>query len=283
MTEAVDHLVPTADGTTIAVRELAGSGSLIVALHGFTGNGATMQPLIERVRGPRPALLVDIVGHGASDAPEHLEPYEMSSVVDQVLSVIGQREPATVHLLGYSMGGRVAMSMAARAPWYFASVTTLSATAGIADPAERAARHEADLALAQRIENDGVEAFAEWWLSLPLFEPLVASLEENELAATLAQRRANTARGLANSVRRTGTGAMAPVWDRLGSLRSPFLAVAGGLDERYVEIAERMAEAAPFGRTAVVPGAGHAVHVENPGEVSRLLRDFLEGCETVAP
>lgn len=278
-----DELRRTADGTTLGVRSLDGQGNPIVALHGFTGNGATMQPLIESVRNGRPALLVDCIGHGASDAPEHLEAYSMNSVVDQVLSVIGQQPPGSIHLVGYSMGGRIALSMAAHAPWYFASLTILSATPGLLDPIERATRHDADHALADQIEADGVEAFTDWWLAKPLFAPMLASLDEGQLAATRAQRNSSSAIGLANSLRGTGTGAMPPVWPMLGSLRSPLLTVAGALDLRYVDIAERTAAAAPFGRCVVVPDAGHALHVENAGAVSHAVAEFLEGCETVAP
>ncbi len=273
----------TADGTTLGVTTLHGEGNPLIALHGFTGAGVTMQPLVEAVRDGRPALLIDCIGHGSSDAPTNVEPYSMNSVVDQVLSIIGQQPPGSVHLLGYSMGGRIALSMAARAPWYFASLTILSATPGLVDPGERATRHEADLALADRIESEGVEAFCDWWLDLPLFAPMVAGLSDEELAATKEQRVASTAIGLANSLRGTGTGAMPPVWQMLGSLRSPLLTVGGELDEAYVDIAERTAAAAPFGRSAVIPAAGHALHVENLDAVSHLVREFLEGCDTATP
>lgn len=282
MTSMRDHRVVTADGTTLAATEIDGDGKLLVALHGFTGAGSTILPLIERVRDGRPALVVDIVGHGGSDAPHHDEPYTMSSVVDQVLSVIGQREPGTVHVLGYSMGGRIALSMAARAPWYFASVTTLSASPGIADPVERAERWNADQELAQRLEDEGLDAFLDWWLALPMFESLISGLDESARSETRRQRLTATSAGLANSLRGTGTGSMPPVWHALSSLRSPFLALAGELDPRYVDIATRAAAAAPFGRSETVSGAGHALHMENPSKVSHLVREFLEGCDTAA-
>lgn len=272
----------TADGTSLGVTTLDGDGPAIVAIHGFTGDSSTMRPLVERVREGRAAILVDCIGHGASDAPSDELPYSMASVVDQMLSIVGPRPVGSVHLIGYSMGGRIALSMAARAPWYFASVTTLSATPGIADPAERARRHDEDRTLADRIEDEGVEAFCDWWLSLPLFAPMVAGLSAEQVEATMAQRRTNSAQGLANSLRGTGTGSMPPLWSMLPSLRSPFLALAGALDDRYVSIARDAASAAPFGRAASIPGAGHALHVENPDEVSHLLRDFLEGCDTGA-
>lgn len=271
--------VLTADGTTLAVRSLDGDGSLIVALHGFTGDGTAMLPMVEECRDGRPALLIDLIGHGASDAPDNVEQYSMASVVDQVLSVIGPREIGSVHLIGYSMGGRVAMSIAARAPWYFASITTISSSPGIHDPVERAARHDADLARADHLEDIGVAEFIAEWLTLDLFAPYMASLDAADRSATISQREQATARGLANSLRGSGTGAMPPVWLTLPALRSPLLTVAGSLDERYVDIAARMAQAAPFAETHVVENAGHVTHVENCVEVGARITSFLRVCE----
>jgi len=273
------ELVRTADGTQLAVRRRSGDGSLIVALHGFTGDGTTMLNLVDQCRMGRPALLIDLVGHGASDAPEHVEMYAMSSVVDQVLSVVGPHEPGSVHLIGYSMGGRVALSVAARAPWFFASISTISATAGIDDPIERAARYDADMARADELERMGVDEFIDAWLELDLFAPFIGSLDEGERRATERQRKSSTALGLANSLRGTGTGSMPPVWAALASVRSPLLAVAGSLDSRYVAVAQRLADVAMFGRSHVVEGVGHVAHHENCRDVGSRIAEFLEVCE----
>ena len=279
MTEVVLHNHPTPDGTALAVRTIRGTGDPLVLLHGFTGDGTTMMELAEEARGDRSAVMIDLVGHGASAAPDRLEPYLMASVVDQVLSIVGTRPHGTVHLLGYSMGGRVALSMAARAPWYFASVISVSSTAGIEDPVERQARHDADQEMADHLLEIGLESFVPEWLDLPLFAPLMDRLDEDGRAATIRQRLASNPVGLANSLRGTGAGSMPPVWSSLASLRSPLLAIAGSLDERYVAIAERLAEVCPFGETATVDGAGHALPLENPHRVATLVRQFLEGCD----
>jgi len=274
----VEHVV-AADGSTIGIRRIPGSGNLIVALHGFTGDGSTMLPLLEACRAGRPAMAIDIIGHGASASPESLEHYEMSSVVDQVLSLIGPHDPGTVHLLGYSMGGRVALSIAARAPWYFGSIMTISSTPGIHDPVERAARYDADQQRAEHLEAVGVDAFIAEWLDFSLFDPYMGQLSDKDREETIAQRVASDVTGLANSLRCTGTGSMPPTWHMLPSVRSPLLAIAGELDTAYVDVAMRMAEAAPFGQSVIVPGAGHVTHHENCSAVAASITMFLEGCE----
>lgn len=276
----VEELVPTADGTQLALRRYSGTGHLIVALHGFTGNGATMAELVERSRGDRPALLVDLIGHGKSDSPAHPESYSMASVVDQVLSIIGPHQPGTVHLLGYSMGGRIALSMAARAPWYFGSVTTISSSPGIADPVERQERQRSDLALADHLDEIGLDAFVDEWLALDLFVPYRASLDDAAFTSTRQQRLTNSVLGLASSLRGTGTGSMPPLWTALRSIRTPLLAIAGSLDAKYVAIAKAVAETAHDGRSAIVEGVGHVTHVENCHAVAAQVAEFLKVCES---
>lgn len=274
----VEHVV-AADGSTIGLRRIPGQGNLIVALHGFTGDGSTMLPLLEACRAGRPAMAIDLIGHGASGSPESLEHYAMSSVVDQVLSLIGPHDPGTVHLLGYSMGGRVALSIAARAPWYFGSIITISSTPGIHEPAERTARYDNDQQRAEHLEAVGIDAFIDEWLDLPLFRPYMDQLSDEERKDTVRQRVGNNVTGLANSLRGTGTGSMPPTWQTLPSIRSPILAIAGELDSKYVDIAERIAEAAPFGRCTIVPDTGHVTHRENCSAVAASIAAFLEGCE----
>lgn len=241
-----------------------------------------MAPLVNAIRRGRPAVLVDCIGHGSSDAPDHVEPYSMNSVVDQILGILGSYPPGHVHLLGYSMGGRIALSMSARAPWYFASITSLSASPGLADAVERARRHDADHALADRIEHDGLESFVDRWLELPMFAPLTASFDDTSRERDRNQRLMNSVVGLANSLRGTGAGSMPPVWNTLPSLRTPLLALAGELDHRYVEIGRSMADLVPHGGVHSIPNSGHALHVENPSVVAPIIAEFLEGCESDA-
>ena len=85
----------------------------------------------------------------------------------------------------------------------------------------------------------------------------------------------NDPRELARSLRRMGVGEQPSLWGELAGLRVPTLAVAGALDEKYVGISRRIAASSPHVRAAVVPGAGHNVHVEDPGAYLALLKRFV--------
>jgi 2-succinyl-6-hydroxy-2,4-cyclohexadiene-1-carboxylate synthase len=167
--------------------------------------------------------------------------------------------------VGYSMGGRLCLHLALARPELVRRLVLLGTHPGIEDDAERAARRAADEALAASIERDGVDAFLDRWLAQPLFSRLAEPGPRQRQAAVLTA-----------CLRRLGTGTQEPLWPRLAELSMPVLVVAGGRDGKYVGLARRATQAiganAGF---AVIPGAGHAAHLEQPTAFRRTL--FLHG------
>jgi 2-succinyl-6-hydroxy-2,4-cyclohexadiene-1-carboxylate synthase len=172
--------------------------------------------------------------------------------------------------VGYSMGGRLCLRLALDRPDLVRGLVLVSASPGIADPAERADRRAADEELAASIERDGVDTFLERWLAQPLFATVPRG------AAGVEDRAAgNTVASLTHALRVLGQGTQEPLWERLGELSMPVLPVAGAFDAKYRDIAQRMASAiGPDTRAAVVPNAGHAIHLEQPAVLAQLLTDF---------
>jgi 2-succinyl-6-hydroxy-2,4-cyclohexadiene-1-carboxylate synthase len=172
--------------------------------------------------------------------------------------------------VGYSMGGRFALRIALERPDLVEGLVLLGATAGMADPAERTMRKERDEQLASGLERKGLEQFLTGWLRQPLLKRLPPA------AAGMEERRANTLEGLASALRRLGTGAQEPLWDRLGELAMPVLLMAGEHDSTFVSVAFRLAAAIGEGAAvSLVPGAGHAAHLERPDSFATLLERFL--------
>ena len=262
--------------------DLAGEGPPLLFLHGFTGSMASWA-------GVRPAfagfktIMVDLIGHGASDAPLDPSRFEMGPCVQDLTAVLDRLGIARATVVGYSMGGRVALHLALGAPERVAALVLESASPGIADAAERAARVKSDEALADDIERLGVEAFVDRWEAQPLFASqsrLPAAIREG----VRAQRLKNSALGLANSLRGMGAGVQEPLHARLRDVQAPTLVIAGSLDARYCAIAREIEGSIPNSSLVVIPEAGHTTHLEQPAAFTEAVRGFLDAClRTSAP
>jgi len=241
--------------------ERDGAGPPIVLLHGFGQTGRCWGPLAPALARLRTVVRLDAPGHGDTGG-------EGADLPDTAHLMAEAGGPAVY--LGYSMGGRMALQLAVDRPDVVEALIVLGATPGIEDSAERAARHAADRALAARIRDGGVPAFVDHWLALPMFAGLPPEGRFED------ERRRNSAEGLATSLERAGTGYQAPQWDRLATIAVPTLVVAGEDDERYAAIAARTAAAiGPHATTALVPGAGHSAHLEQPERFTALVLDWL--------
>lgn len=257
-----------------ALVEGPATGRPVLVLHGFTGSAESMQGVASPLATDSRVARLELVGHGESEAPEDVAPYTMDAVARQVVragAALGFERP---HLVGYSMGGRTALAAAVAYPDHFASVTLIGATAGIADEAERAARITADEALADRIEHEGLEAFVDHWMALPIFASQ-ARLGPAFLARARAERLRQRPKGLANSLRGMGAGAQTPVWDGLGRLSAPVLLVVGGEDAKFRAIAETLSASLPDARIEIIEGVGHAAHLEDPKAFANVLGAFV--------
>jgi len=279
VTSPISHFVDAA-GVRIHA-QLDGAdcpGHPVVMLHGFTGSTESMAGVAATLAAERPVARIDLVGHGRSDAPANTGAYRMEACIDQlvaVLDALGLREP---HLLGSSMGARAALSFCVAHPQRAASALLIAASPGLESAGEREARVRTDEARSQRILRNGLGAFVDEWMALPLFASQ-KRLGAGALKAARAQRLRCRPEGLAGSLRGMGTGAMPPLHARLREFRRPVCLAVGAEDEKFAALAAQMARRLPDARLAIVPAAGHAAHLENPGFFARLARDFFAGVD----
>jgi 2-succinyl-6-hydroxy-2,4-cyclohexadiene-1-carboxylate synthase len=246
----------------------------LVLLHGFTGSAIGWGHIITDLAsiGLHIAAL-DMLGHGQSDAPTDAERYSIEHCQEDILAALQALDikRGEAILLGYSMGGRIALYSAFSD--YFRALILESASPGLATLAERQQRQASDEALATRIEQDGIEAFVDYWEKIPLFasQQHLSAEQREELHA---QRLNNRAHGLANSLRGVGTGAQPELYTRLSTLSLPVLLLAGKLDSKFCAIAQQMALQLPQARLRAIPEAGHAVHLEQPQAFIAEVREF---------
>jgi 2-succinyl-6-hydroxy-2,4-cyclohexadiene-1-carboxylate synthase len=253
--------------------ETRGTGPRVLMAHGFTQTGRVWGSMDENLTRDHQIVLVDMPGHGASSGVS-------STLVDGALQLARVGGRATY--LGYSMGARFCLHLALACPAAVDGLVLISGTAGIDDRSERLERQRADAAMASeldpledRAEVLPVETFLGRWMSAPMFAGVGPE------ADGLDERRRNTGPGLASSLRRAGTGTQLPLWDKVDRLTMPVLVVTGGLDEKFTALGRRMADA--IGANAshvVVPGTGHAPHLQRPDTVAELVRGFVGSAAT---
>ena len=266
--------MPLLEGSDVRLNyEVIGEGSPVTLLHGFTQSARSWGEVVSLMPDGWKWILPDLRGHGATSVRLGA-PHTMDACTADLEMLWDSLGIARTHLVGYSMGGRLALHVAAARPERILSLLTIGAHAGL-DEEAREGRRRGDEALAQRIETDGLEAFVDYWSSLPLFEGLKRR-GPSFLAQVRAARMDNDVAGLAESLRGMGAGAMRPVWQELNRVKVPSTFVAGQLDHRYAASARRLAASVPNGRVVLVQRAGHTVHQERPEAFSRLLLAHLD-------
>ena len=252
--------------------EVRGAGPAVVLLHGFTQTGRCWGPVGDDLARDHETIALDAPGHGGSGDVRADLPAAARLALEAANEATGG---APAVWLGYSMGARLALHVALAAPEAVAALVLVGGTPGLEDAAARAERRAADADLAAALRRDGVDAFLERWLALPLFAGLPPWARFDD------ERRRNTAEGLASSLELAGTGSQADLWPRLPELVEPgpalpVLAVAGADDTKFSAIAERMATAiGPAATARLVPGAGHAAHLERPSTFLTVVRSWL--------
>lgn len=248
----------------------------LLALHGFTGDAEDFAWLAEQTCHAIDWWAIDLPGHGTQPIdPQHASLDDFVACVERarerIVEVTGHRPD----LLGYSMGGRVALHAACRNPFAWRSLITIGATPGITDPGRRLDRLMADEDLAKRMRGQTIEGFLEAWRVLPIIqsqEQIPSAIRE----PMMARRRQQDPRQLAAALIAVSSGFIPSLWDGLGVLQLPTLLVTGQLDEKFCHIARKMEPLLPAAQLSLIPRVGHCAHLEKPEAFISALLGFLQ-------
>jgi 2-succinyl-6-hydroxy-2,4-cyclohexadiene-1-carboxylate synthase len=236
----------------------------VLALHGFTGSPDSWGFLAESALA---VIAPGLVGHAGSTEAARVSSFE--DEVERLSELAPPAEP--VHLVGYSLGARLALGIALRHPERVARLTLISGHAGLASEDDRRARRAADAVWVELLLGRGVLAFVDAWETQPLWATQ-AALPESARARRRVARLSHDAAGLARSLRVTGLGEMPNYGNRLGELGMPVNVLAGELDDKFSSLARSMAERLRRPTLEVVPGAGHDLLLERPEFVTEVIR-----------
>lgn len=261
-------------GVTLAYSTWGEGTRPLVLLHGFTGNRTSFDHLRPLLSSAVKAVVVDLPGHGETPLPQAKGREGFLETVEAVVQLVEKLGSPTVDLLGYSMGARIALGAALYKPERFGRLILESGSPGLHRRMERAERRESDGRLATLVRTRGVEAFMEHWESLPMFNSL-KRMPPERLASLRARRQSCTAEGLTGALGTLGLGFQPDYWPELHSQRLPTLLLTGALDEKFTQIARKVATELPVVWRHTFPDCGHAPHLEVPEDYAREVLSFL--------
>ncbi|MCA0972835.1 2-succinyl-6-hydroxy-2,4-cyclohexadiene-1-carboxylate synthase [Halobacillus litoralis] len=248
-----------------------GEGSPLLLLHGFTGTTRTFDELVADLEGSYRVVRVDLPGHGRTGAIGTVTMEAFCRDLKGLLEDLGLEK---VSILGYSLGGRTALSFAQLYPEKVERLLLESASPGLATSKEQLARQAKDEALSRRIVEEGVQSFVDFWESIPLFDS--QKCLSNEKRENIREERlGQDPEGLRQSLRGMGTGVQPSWWGQLNTLDVPVQLVTGEHDEKFKQINQRMQEQFLQAEWLEVKKAGHAIHLEKPSFFAKIVDGFM--------
>lgn len=230
----------------------------ILLLHGFLGSGEDWKYYADMLKSRYACFMPDLPGHGATTALDDA-PRTFENIAGQIAELAGKLQTRPFHLVGYSMGGRLALYLALEYRELFRSAVIISSSPGLKTVAERAMRRDSDSRLAESITGN-FDSFLDKWYRLNLFEPLK---NHSLFPEILERRRKNNPEALAAALRQMSTGQQPSLWQKLNKNKLPIEFFVGEKDTKYVEIGRQMVNLCPYSELVIFPGCGHTLHIEN--------------------
>jgi len=248
----------------------------VLMLHGFTGSLDDWQEIHPSLDDRFNYIGIDIVGHGNSDSPKEISHYTTHSLVGYLDTILNHLAISQTILLGYSMGGRIALNFVVSRTQKIRGLILESTSAGIKNEKERTKRITSDEELASYIENEGMEKFAVRWMDQDIFNTQRRFSDERlkKIRNKIAQ---NSSTGLVNTLREFSTGKMPYLTKNLSTIQSKVLLISGKLDSKFYKLNSELVTQFPNAKHATIKNAGHNTHLEEPQQFIQAVNKFLKG------
>ncbi|MEH2382088.1 MAG: 2-succinyl-6-hydroxy-2,4-cyclohexadiene-1-carboxylate synthase [Nostoc sp.] len=249
---------------------------LILFLHGFMGNINEFDEAIKLLAEDFSYLTIDLPGHGKTQVLEGDEYYKIEPTAQAIINLLDELKIDKCHLIGYSMGGRLALYLTLHFPERFIKVVLESASPGFATEADRLERVRRDAQIARKLSRSIIQTdfatFLSNWYSQPIFgyiknHPEFERLLENRLQNHLTE--------LTKSLQFMGTGNQPSLWEKLKDNTTPLLLVAGENDQKFRDINTEIANICKVAQLKIISNTAHNIHFENPVEFVQNIREFF--------
>lgn len=240
----------------------------LVFLHGFMGSGEQFRELISYCGNFCNPVTIDLLGHGETEGAELHYRFSQKEQVADLKKLLSEQLQGGCFLYGYSMGARLALSLASRFPELLYGLILESGTFGIENETERQARQSLDGRRADAITGN-YQDFLKSWKEMEL---LRTNKEHHHIREIQNDQ---NPRWMANSLLGFGTGTMPCLREQLPYLPVPVQLITGERDQKYISINQVMNKEISDCTLDIVPHAGHKVHLDRPEETSAVIRSFI--------
>ena len=248
----------------------------VICLHGFLGNGNDFAVVKDHYPNHPTLIAPNFPDYSQSSAQDFGWEHCLNAM-DEFVQSESKQGPCV--LMGYSMGGRIALQYALQFSDRLAGLILIGATPGIEDEDMKAERLEKDLSLAANLREQSMEQFIEHWFKQDIIQSQ-NQIPEPYRSTMLKARKANSRRALAQALTSLGTGSMTSRWDQLSQLIIPTLIVTGEEDKKFERIASRIVTQLPNAQHRSIKGAGHACCFEQAESFGTVVAPFLSSITT---
>jgi 2-succinyl-6-hydroxy-2,4-cyclohexadiene-1-carboxylate synthase len=245
---------------------------VILFLHGFLGTANDWHEVISALSPHYYCLAVDLPGHGQTKITGDGTSYTIKTCATGIIDILRHLNMDSCYMVGYSMGGRLALYLAVTYPKIFHKVVLESASPGLKTRTERKHRWLHDLHLAQQLQCDSLQLFLNSWYQQPIFNSM---RKHRDFSNLLEKRLHQDGKQLAHALRGMSVAKEKPLWNKLRKIKLPILLITGALDFKFSEIMQEMHHLLPQAELQIVEECGHNVHFENPDIFVKKVREFF--------
>ncbi|MBH8552554.1 2-succinyl-6-hydroxy-2,4-cyclohexadiene-1-carboxylate synthase [Nostocaceae cyanobacterium CENA357] len=249
---------------------------LIMFLHGFMGNINEFDEAIKLLDDDFSYLILDLPGHGKTQVIGGDEYYTMVNTAHALINLLDELNISKCFLVGYSMGGRLALYLALNFPERFYKVVLESASPGLVTAAERLERVKRDAQIARKLKRSSAKndffTFLLNWYNQPIFGSIKNHPQFDQM---LEIRLQNNPIELAKSLQFMGTGSQPALWGKFTENTQPLLLIVGEYDQKFIKINTEMAKKCEVANLKIIDDSGHNTHFENTCKFVQYIKDFF--------